>query len=255
MATALATFEFDLITQAVMLAIRAHAAREYPRECCGLIVDDAGTQTYYAARNLAAGAEHFVLDPEDWAHAEDNFTIRCVVHSHPDESANPSMADRVMCERSGLPWLIIGWPNGALRWCMPDGFRAPLIGREFAHGTLDCYSIVRDYYGWEMGIEIPDFERRDGWWETDDELYLRNFEAAGFVEVQDLQPHDGILMQVLSNRVNHAAVYLGENIMLHHLYGRLSCRDVYGGYWQRHTRKIVRHRSLVSAAVEVTHAA
>lgn len=39
---------------------------------------------------------------------------------------------------------------------------------------------------------------------------------------------------------NHAAVYLGDGLMLHHMYGRLSSRDVYGGYWREVTRLVVR---------------
>lgn len=49
-------------------------------------------------------------------------------------------------------------------------------------------------------------------------------------------------MQVRSKNgvPNHAAVYLGDGLMLHHMYGRLSSRDVYGGYWREVTRLVVR---------------
>jgi len=52
-------------------------------------------------------------------------------------------------------------------------------------------------------------------------------------------------MQVQSKNgvPNHAGVYLGDGIMLHHLYGRLSSRDVYGGYWREVTRLTLRHES------------
>ncbi|WP_290889355.1 C40 family peptidase [Arenimonas sp.] len=238
------------LSDAATAAIRAHAAQVYPRECCGLLLRHGAAISYAPCRNLAtAPEEQFILDPEAWALAEDTAdSIEAIVHSHPNASANPSMADRVMCERTGLPWLVIGWPSGALVWCDPCGFEAPLIGREFTHGVLDCYTLVRDWYWREHRIQLPDFPRTDLWWERDEDLYLDNFAAAGFVEVTDLQPGDGLLMQVLSLKVNHAAVYLGDNVMLHHLYGRLSGRDVYGGYWQRHTRKIVRHRDLLGAA-------
>jgi cell wall-associated NlpC family hydrolase len=53
-----------------------------------------------------------------------------------------------------------------------------------------------------------------------------------------------VLMQVKSKVANHGAVYLGDDKLLHHLHGRLSCHDVYGGYWARHTLAVVRHRSL-----------
>jgi cell wall-associated NlpC family hydrolase len=48
-------------------------------------------------------------------------------------------------------------------------------------------------------------------------------------------------MQVASPVPNHAAVYLGDGLILHHLQGRLSSRDVYGGYWQKVTTHALRH--------------
>lgn len=122
---------------------------------------------------------------------------------------------------------------------------------------LDCYSIVRDWYARARGIELPDFEREDGWWEGDQELYLDHFAEAGFrplTDAEQLQPGDVILMQVQSKRTNHAGIYLGAeplperpdlhplaDAMLHHLYGRPSERAVYGGYWRDVTRLVLRH--------------
>ena len=82
------------------------------------------------------------------------------------------------------------------------------------------------------------------WWRHGQNLYLDNFAKAGFVQVQDLKKNDVILIQVASDVVNHAAVYLGENIIFHHVYGRLSCRAPYGGFWLKNTRMVVRHSSL-----------
>ena len=42
---------------------------------------------------------------------------------------------------------------------------------------------------------------------------------------------------------NHAAIYLDDMIILHHVQGRLSSRDVYGGYYQKVTELCLRHES------------
>ena len=39
---------------------------------------------------------------------------------------------------------------------------------------------------------------------------------------------------------NHAGIYLGDNVILHHVQGRLSSRDVYGGYFIQSTAKGVK---------------
>lgn len=228
--------------------IFAHAAKESPRECCGLVVVIKGRSRYWPCQNLAIGTEHFELSPEDYAAAEDAGEIVAVVHSHPFANCAPSEADRVACERSKLRWHIVGYPTNTWSEISPTGYKTPLVGRVFAHGVLDCYALVRDYYAETLSIELPDFPRRDGWWqkgsngEPPQNLYLDNFEKAGFVRaLREPQLHDVLLMQVQADVPNHAAIYLGNETILHHLHSRLSSRDAYGGYWAKHTTQVLEY--------------
>ena len=246
---------FDL-SDAVWEAMYAHAEGQQPRESCGLVVQTHGRgQVYWHCRNLASEGDQFVLSPVDFAEAEEHCAeILAVVHSHPNASANPSMADRVGCERSKLPWLIVGWPSGMLKRLEPTGWIAPYVGREFHHGVLDCYTLIQDWFVRELEIVLPDFEREDGWWEerpghAAQDLYMNGFTSAGFVQVRgEPQRHDVILMNVRSDKANHGAVYLGNGEMLHHLHSRLSEITLYGGYWQRHTVMLLRHISQITPA-------
>lgn len=231
-------------------AIMAHATQEQPRECCGLIVKSKRKLTYYSCRNLATAIEHFILDPIDYAQAEETGHIIAVVHSHIYVPAEPSSADLVGIEKSALPWLIINWPTGNWTLTKPTGIDStpPLEGREFVHGIHDCYSIVRDYYR-ELGITLTDYQRQGEWWLQGQALYRKHFTAEGFIEVprETLQEHDVLLMRVRSPEVeNHAAIYLGNNIILHHLINALSCKTTYEAYWQRHTTAVLRHQSFIA---------
>lgn len=244
----------ERIAAPALKAMLQHAEEEAPRECCGLLVQAFdGAMHYRPAANLApadAGRDRFTLDPQAWIDAESFGIVAAVVHSHPNASANPSMADRAQCERSGLPWLIVGWPSGAIVQVDPEGWEAPLEGRTFHHGVLDCYTLAQDWYRREWGLVLPDFEREDGWWERGRglNLYRDGLAAAGFVQVHDEpQRGDGLLMRVLSDVENHAAVYLGDGLMLHHLYGQLSRVERWDGPWQRRTTAVVRHRSRLPA--------
>jgi len=253
--------------------IERHALSDWPREACGLVVAVGNKPQYIPCRNLADDGRDFRLPAEDYAAAEERGQVLALVHSHIDRDAQPSEADRVSCEATGLPWHIVavgrdagqdaptarGWHAFA-----PSGYAPPLVGRSFHHGTLDCYGLVRDFYVRELNIELPDFERPDDWWALPDapELYLDNFEAAGFVPVQaqarDTPRYgDVLLMQYRSERTNHAGVYLGDAVlrtqpdlhpvagaMLHHAMPRLSERVLYAGYRQDITRLVVRHRRL-----------
>jgi proteasome lid subunit RPN8/RPN11 len=229
-------------------AVRAHAAECAPRECCGLAVVVRGKLRYWPCRNDYTGADEiFIINPDDYAAAEDAGAVVAVVHSHVAIPPAPSLADLVAIEKSGRPWLIVNHPVGTWSITEPSGFTAPLLGRPFAHGVLDCYSLVRDYYRQACGIVLPDFPRADHWWEFPGQnLYIDHFKDAGFFEIQerDLREHDGILMQAGADRPNHAAIYIGDQRIIQHVMGRLSSRDVWGGWWRKNATHFLRHKDL-----------
>ncbi|RCS70183.1 C40 family peptidase [Vibrio casei] len=247
-------------------AIEKHAMADYPRECCGLVIALGNKEKYIPCRNIADKDTDFKIPADDYAAIEDQGQVLAVVHSHIDRDATPSEVDKVSCEATGLPWHIVsvgqdagdkshrvtGWHSFE-----PIGYVSPLVGREFFHGSLDCYGLVRDFYSREVDIELMDFDRADFWWKDDSagELYLNNFEKAGFVRV-DGEPQFGdvILMQYRSDRTNHGGVYIGDTplksqpdlhpiqgALLHHPMPRLSERVIYQGYWRDITRVIVRY--------------
>jgi proteasome lid subunit RPN8/RPN11 len=239
-------------------AIAEHALAECPRECCGLVVLQDGSEVYVPCRNTATKpTDNFSMAPEDYARAEDMGSIVTVVHSHPGGSARPSGADLKTCEQSGVDkWVIVSLGvqgDGSIAlddWFEfgPSGYIAPLIGRRFVHGVHDCYDLIRSHYQLERGVTLPDFERPDKWWEDGkSNLYLDNFEKAGFADMgqdAELEVGDVLLMQIRSKNgvPNHAGVYLGDNVLLHHMYGQLSGRTVWGGMWAHSLRTVLRYR-------------
>lgn len=225
----------------------AHAVESYPKESCGLVVVVKGRRRYWPCENLAETPdEHFVISPLDYAAAEDQGAIVAVIHSHPVTNPSPSPADRVACEKSGIPWHIVNPLTKEWGFCQPEGFQLPYVGREFSFGVVDCWTLVQDYYRQEYGVLLNDYERRDDFWLKGENLYVDNLPKEGFspIPVMDVEPGDLILMQLGSPLPNHAAIYLGDQIILHHLQGRLSSRDVYGrGYYAKNTVSGYRHEN------------
>ena len=234
------------LSERLKAKILTHAKAEDPRECCGLIVVVKGRRRYIPCRNIATTPdEHFILDPADYAAAEDQGEIIAVVHSHPTTQPTPSPADRISCNATGLPWFIVNPKIETWGGCEPEHFELPYVGREFVFGVVDCYSLVRDWYAREWNLELADFSRRDQFWERGENLYVDNYKSQGFrqIEFNELRRGDAILMQLSSPLPNHAAIYLGDQQILHHIQGRLSSRDVLGGYYVKNTAMVLRHES------------
>ncbi len=243
----------------ILAAVQAHAAAEYPREACGLIVATGKAHSYIACENTAAEpGEEFRISPEQYADAEEHGQVIGIVHSHPDATSRPSARDLAMCEATALPWHILSWPEGDLRTIVPKG-NTPLLARPFVHGAWDCWQACADWYQREWGLEFPAYAREEGWWEKADgpSLYEEAYEAAGFYRVDQPARGDMIVMAVgRTAHPNHAGIYLGDDprlpgeesavfgtgpFMLHHLLGRLSEVIVFGGPWLERTRLVLRH--------------
>ena len=216
-----------------------HAQQEDPKESCGLLLNIKGKQRYHPCRNLSM-TDHqcFIIDPEDYVKADNLGDIVAVVHSHPLTPPNPSQADKVSCEASGLPWYIVNPNTEQWGYLEPCGYEAPLLGRQWVWGITDCWSLVRDWYKENKNIELRDWDRP-----TTPEEFLENplFEQCawrtGFRKLrydERLENGDVLAMSILGNGLNHVAIFINGDV-LHHLTDRLSCIEPYSEWLQKCT--------------------
>lgn len=242
----------DTLPERVVGDMEAHAARAYPCEACGLLVKSGPAVQYLACKNTAANPdEYFEISTDEYAAAELLGEIVGVFHSHPDAVPDPSDWDMAVCQASRLPWLILSYPAGTWAELDPEFvLKSPLYERTFHHGTMDCFGFIQGWFFQELGVELETPVRVDEWWKQGKNLYLDNYASWGFERVTDgsLEQGDVILMQVHADVPNHGAVYLGDDLIGHHLYGRLSTKDVYGGYWRRNTTHVLRYKGQAHAA-------
>ena len=96
--------------------IRREAKAAHPGECCGLIEGARAGNIFHItalhrARNLAADADRFDIDPRDHldaskaARANGTHIIGCY-HSHPNGVARPSARDLAGAGEENFLWLI-----------------------------------------------------------------------------------------------------------------------------------------------------
>ena len=208
-----------------------HAKDQDPKESCGLLIDVKGKEKYYPCKNLSSYSQQcFIIDPEDYAKAEDSGKILAVIHSHPVTPPVASQADMISCEESGLIWHIVNPKTEQWGFYKPSGYKPPLIGRHWVWGITDCWSLVRDWYKEKLGITLRDWDRP-----TTPEEFIENpmFEKCawrtGFRQLrpeEKLENGDLIFMSIMATGLNHVAIFLDGDV-LHHLADRISCKEPY----------------------------
>ena len=244
---------------AVDAAIIAHSASDRDREICGVVTkasQNAGFAYHRLANKAADPARHFEIDPAD---LRDLPPVRGVVHSHPTGPAWPSVDDMRQAQADDAVWGIVvprGTMDSGLFWFGGD-ILPPIDERGYRHGVTDCYALVRDWFWTMYGLTLIDRPRAWGWWEGGDDLYTMHFAESGFHRLPvDSLPECGdvALAAVLSPVINHALVYLGQGLVLHHLAGRhgydpvrLPRREPVER-WQRYIRFWARHPTVSSPA-------
>ncbi len=236
----------------VFAEIVRQAEAENPRECCGMLLRSASGSGYeaVACRNVAEEpTEFFRVSSADYLAAVNTGRLAAYYHSHPRTSEKFSPADIAVSEAVLLPLYVYSLVTQQFALHEPKGHCLPLEGRFFVFGLHDCAGLVMDYHRQRLGVHLPEMsaEERtvkhltDGFPQLD--AYL---ERGGFVPVKSVSPNTVALMSLNgTGLVNHAAVLVDSSTILHQLMYRTSRLDLYGGYWQERTVKLVKHQSLL----------
>ena len=224
---------------------KKHAEKCLPEEACGLIYIHKGKTKYKPCENISISPkETFIIRPKDYADVADIGTIIGVFHSHPNEKPYPSPADKSICEKYKMPWFIYSVCFDEWFDFQPSGYKAPLVGREYVFGIHDCWSLIRDYFE-TLNIKLRDWDRPINPKDFCDNPYFEKcFIDTGFRELkpeENLQVNDCLLFSLNSTGLNHIGVLLKNQMILHHIEGRLSSRDFYGEWLMKCTGKRIRY--------------
>jgi proteasome lid subunit RPN8/RPN11 len=128
------------VRQDVIDAVVAHARREVPNECCGLLLGFTDEiDESYPARNACESATRFLIDPADQFAAirearASGRTVRGAYHSHPHGPAAPSRTDLAEMTDPSLLHMIVSLEHDE-----------PCIGLfEWTDGNFVAVDLVRD---------------------------------------------------------------------------------------------------------------
>jgi proteasome lid subunit RPN8/RPN11 len=236
-----------------LLTIKEQATACYPNEACGVFVKAGKREKAIACRNISSSPKtQFLMDMGDFQAAADQGEVIGVWHTHVDVAPTPSDADVTGCENTEMPWHILSiYKDGeSFRFSepvvvTPGGHEMPYLERQYVFGVQDCWSLARDFYRREFSIELGDYPRIEEFWKKGHDFFGNNWSAEGFARLVDREPQYGdlFLIQTEGEFPNHIAVYIGDEMIMHHATGRLSRREIFGGYWKKHAVVHLRHKT------------
>jgi proteasome lid subunit RPN8/RPN11 len=106
------------IERALLDRIVAHARRDFPNECCGMIaMRDGAAVAIHEATNIAASPLRFEVEGREIIRAQDAFEadgaeMGAIYHSHTRSDPYPSQTDINFARGwPGVEWLIVGVPR------------------------------------------------------------------------------------------------------------------------------------------------
>ena len=224
-----------------------HAKKDAPNEACGLVAIYKGKEKYFPCKNLAEDLQdQFILDPDDWINAEDQGEIVAVFHRLPNPPPPPSQADLASCEYLDLPFFIVTPETSDWYYFEPSGYKKNLIGREWKWQIQDCWSLIEDWFKEKKGIKLKHWDRPKSPKEFSEKpLFEHGLPLTGFVELDkddDLEIGYVLLMDTTNTgKLDHVALFIGDQTILQHCVKRLSSRETYDQNWIECTKKRYRY--------------
>jgi proteasome lid subunit RPN8/RPN11 len=249
-----------MISKKIENIIKQAAIARYPNEACGVIKKVGKKLVAIECENVSTEPHlYFVISPKEYREHIDNGGVYGVWHTHVENPSSPSSTDIAACDRTCVDWFILdiyksddGYRFGELTVLKPKSFDTSIYkNRVYSYGVNDCFTLLVDYYRHEFNIDISfrasGYPQLKNWEFGAENMLVDNFEKAGFERLSDtVEPvvGDVFLIQVDHVWPDHVAIYVGDDRILHHCFGRLSEETIYGGsFWQKHTTHILRHKN------------
>ncbi|OAT38668.1 NlpC/P60 family protein [Proteus myxofaciens] len=224
-----------------------HITDSIPNMICGVLSLDDDKSEFKPCVNTSPTPEQgAMMDADLLGSLRHSHEITHVICSVPDALSRDVSDYQAMSDRDSLPYLLVLWPSLQSLTIFPQT-ELDYENRPYIYGKYDCYSLIRDYFLREEGIVLNDYPREVYSLDPEKNIFEIQAPEEGFVKIEDtsLQSGDMLIFNLPSTRLQHAAIYMGNGQMLHHLPPGLSCREAYSEKWKKRTSSVWRHNSLI----------
>tara|TARA_R100001015_G_C4632620_1_gene196403 strand:+ start:1412 stop:2131 length:720 start_codon:yes stop_codon:yes gene_type:complete len=228
--------------------IKAEHLKEFPKECCGLIVSNKGVLSCVPTKNDSLEKDFFRVNPRDYLKASNLGEIVAVYHSHTNGNQNFSEFDKFNSINHNITYVMYCPENNTLLQFSPSYSEFnTYVGRKFEIGESDCYSLVRSFYEAELKISLGHYYRDQNWRSYLSDLFEKHFEDEGFYEVSSLNKYDCVLFSNGKNKpCSHISLYLGNGMILHQPEKSYSRIESLTGRHLQLIKKVIRHKNVTA---------
>ena len=120
---------------------------------------------------------------------------------------------------------------------IPYKFRGSGIGE-----GADCYRLVKLIYSKEFGIDLPDADYVEDWFNLKDNLILARYESEGFFKIPD-SPRKGDVVVLIEHRIpKHLGVIIDSEYFIHTTKIGTAVHSYKSGQWYGKIHCILRHK-------------
>tara|TARA_R110000772_G_scaffold249530_3_gene364025 strand:- start:9825 stop:10568 length:744 start_codon:yes stop_codon:yes gene_type:complete len=225
-------------------------------ESCGFILSSKrGLKVVKCENKSDNPKERFMIGFEETEYYKSLGNIVGCFHDHLDNSTEFSKLDKWASEKTGVPYIL--YSNNEFFFYLPKGRDIPYVGRPYAPGVFDCFSLTKDFYKNEFNIELPEFYHElryvEDWRKhistvkkykgsRDETIVERYFLENNFKEVKDFKKGDILLLHNGLAVADLAIFTKGNNILLQEfdesMYSYIDSKI------KSRLKKTLRHRSL-----------
>jgi proteasome lid subunit RPN8/RPN11 len=225
-------------------------------ESCGLIYFDEKKLKFniYSCKNIAFDKKNFFsISSLEYLKCSQLGKIVACFHSHNNDNNEFSEIDMLNSNKHNITFILYNIKNDIFNMYYPNTYKNKYIGRPYITEVSDCFSLAIDYYKKELNVSIycPKEIAYPKNLKDINSIYEDFFEKQNFIKLDKNTPfkkHDAFFMlfpNVSEVYATHCAMNIGNNTILHHPYNSFSCVNIYDDFYRKHTKYIVRHRSMI----------
>lgn len=203
-----------------------HTLQEHPNEMCGVITED----DFIPITNVSETPDKsFVMASTEIAPLQNKGMVKAIIHSHCRDKKTPEVFDLRTPSRTDIDFANFCKIPSLIVSCEGITVTQPIelpriksdnyLGRRFMWFINDCYTLVQDYYHFELGITLADHEATTDYAEVRiaNNLFDPFVQQWGFVEqksLEGLKNGDLLLLDHAGFKRNHLGVF-HNNTVLH----------------------------------------